>query len=171
MDKRAELLGCALTGKDGDSTAVAHPQCWRDAFLELKPYALGGEEVEQPLAVLSDIASDALRQSWKLFAFGLRHIEDIGRAEPNQYSLILSADVFLGLFILLALYANDRSKDADAALSLLDLPTKLVPRIQPRYSLSVRPLSGDLQNVPKALCHPQDYVECEIGESFGVSLL
>jgi hypothetical protein len=48
MDKRAELLGCTLTGKDGDSPAVAHPQRWCDALLELKPNALGRDEVEQP---------------------------------------------------------------------------------------------------------------------------
>jgi hypothetical protein len=60
MDKRAEFLGCTLTGKDGDSTAVAHSQRWRDALFELKPDALGGDEVEQPVPVLSDIARDSL---------------------------------------------------------------------------------------------------------------
>ncbi len=57
MDKRAELLGCALTGEDGDAATVAHPQSWRDALFELKPDALGSNEVEQPFPVLSHIVA------------------------------------------------------------------------------------------------------------------
>ncbi len=92
MDKRAELLGCTLTGEDSDSAAVAHPQRWRNALFELKPNALGGDKVVQPLPVLSDIASHVLGQLGKVFAFGLADIEDIGRTKTNQHGLILGAD-------------------------------------------------------------------------------
>ena len=84
MDKCAELLGCALTGQDGDSAAVAHPQRWRDALFELKPDALGGNEFEQPLPVVSNIAGYALRKFGKVFAFGLGDIEDVGRTKPMR---------------------------------------------------------------------------------------
>ncbi len=60
MNKRAELLGCLLAGKDGDSAAVAHPECGRYAFLELNLDTLGGDEAEQPFAVFPDIAGHAL---------------------------------------------------------------------------------------------------------------
>ena len=84
MDKRAELVGCALTGKDGDSATVAHPQSWRDALFELKPDALGGNEVEQPLPVVSNIAGYALRKFGKVFAFGLADIEDEAERNPTN---------------------------------------------------------------------------------------
>ena len=96
MDKRAELLSCTLTGKDGDSAAVAHPRRGRNAVFELKPDALGGDEVEQPLPVLPNIAGHTLGQLGKVCAFGLGDIEDIGGMEPDQYGLILSANVLLG---------------------------------------------------------------------------
>jgi hypothetical protein len=127
MDKRAELLGCSLTGKDGDSAPVTYPQSWCNALLELKPDALGRNEVEQPLPVLPDTASDALRQFGKVFTFGLADIEDVGRTEPDEYGLILGTDVLLGLCTLLPTNSDYRSKDADAALSFPDLPAKLIP--------------------------------------------
>ena len=84
MDKGAELLGCALAGEDGDSTAVAHPQRWRDALFELKPDALGGDEVEQPFAVLSDIALYSFGKLGKICAVGLADIlsRDLRPARP-----------------------------------------------------------------------------------------
>ena len=106
------------------------------------------------------------------FPFGLRNIKDVGRAEPDQYSLVLSADVFLGLrHPSCAPNSDQRSEDADSPLSLLDLAAKLVPRIQPRYSLSVRPLSGDLQDVPKAVIVESSHRREVDGKDFGVSLL
>ena len=95
------------------------------------------------------IAGYALRQLGKVFAFGLGDIENIGRAEPNQCGLILGADILLGLCIFLPANADDRSKYADAALSLLYLAAKLVPRIQASDAGRVWPLSGDLKDVAK----------------------
>jgi hypothetical protein len=73
----------------------------------------------------------------KLLAFGLAHVEDVGRPEANDNALILSADVLLGLLALLAPNADHRGQNADAALSLLDLAAKLVPRIQANMILPV----------------------------------
>jgi len=73
--------------------------------------------------------------------------------------MILCADVLLGLFVLLALDADNWSKNADAALSLLHSPFKLVPRIQASNAGCIRFLPRNLQNVAKALCHLSDYVE------------
>ncbi len=71
-----------------------------------------------------------LAQLGKLCAFGLRHIEDIGGAEPNQNARVLLGDVLLGFLVLLAANADDGSKNADAFLALLHLAAKLVPCVQ-----------------------------------------
>src|ERR1035441_6630774 len=85
--------------------------------------------------------------------------------------MILGPYVFLGLFILLALDADNRGKNADAALSLLDSPFKLVPRIQASNAGCIRLLPCNLQNVAKAVIVKSSH-RCEIcGKSFAVSLL
>jgi len=61
--------------------------------------------------------------------------------------LILGADVLLCLWVFLPANADDRGKDADAALSLLYLAAKLVPRIQSSNAGCVWPLPGDLKDV------------------------
>jgi hypothetical protein len=131
---------------------------------------LDDDEIDQPFPVLSDIARDALGQFGKLLAFGLRDIEDVGRAEPNQHGLILGADVLLGLCILLPPNSDHRCEDADAALSLPDLPAKLVPCVESSNTGCVRLLSRDFKDVAEALCHPQDYVECEMERLAGREL-
>jgi len=52
VNKGAELLGCCLSGKYGDASAVAPAQSWRDGLLELKLDALGGDELDQAFAIL-----------------------------------------------------------------------------------------------------------------------
>src|ERR1035441_7817338 len=85
--------------------------------------------------------------------------------------MILCADVLLGLFILLALDANNWSKNADAALSLLDSPFKLVPRIQASNAGCIRLLPRNLQNVAETVVMKPAH-RSEIGcKSFAVSLL
>jgi len=84
--------------------------------------------------------------------------------------MILCPYILLGLFILLALDANHWSKNADAALSLLDSPFKLVPRIQASNAGCIRLLPCNFQNVAKALCSLPDYVEREL-EGLGRALL
>src|ERR1039458_1932925 len=85
--------------------------------------------------------------------------------------MILCADVLLGLFIFLALDADHWSKNADAALSLLDSPFKLVPRIQASNAGCIRLLPRNLKDVAKAIIVKSAH-RCEIGgKSFAVSLL
>src|ERR1035441_5524879 len=85
--------------------------------------------------------------------------------------MILCAYILLGLFILLALDAYNRSKNADAALSLLDSPFKLVPRIQASDAGCIRLLPCNLQYVAERVIVKSAH-RCEIGgKSFAVSLL
>src|ERR1039457_3050372 len=85
--------------------------------------------------------------------------------------MILCADVLLCLFVLLALDADHWSKNTDAALSLLDSPFKLIPRIEASNAGCIRLLPCNLQNVAKAVIVKSAH-RCEIGcKSFAVSLL
>src|ERR1039458_4966918 len=85
--------------------------------------------------------------------------------------MILCADVLLGLFIFLALDADHWSKNADAALSLLDSPFKLVPRIQASNAGCIRLLPCNLQNVAKTVVMKSAHRSEIGGKSFAVSLL
>src|ERR1035437_10085365 len=85
--------------------------------------------------------------------------------------MILCTYVLLGLFFLLALDADNWSKNADAALSLLDSPFKLIPRIQASNAGCIWLLPCNLQNVVKTVIVKPAHC-CEIGgKSFAVSLL
>ena len=167
-----KFLGRRLARKKDDLAAVAHAQRGGDALVELKLDALQLMTKSTSRSRYSPaLAGDALGEFGKLRAFGLAHIEDIGGAEPNQNGLILSADVLLGLFVLLAANADHGSKNADAVLALLDLAAKLVPRIQASNAGCVRLLPCNLQNVAKAVVvKPAHCVEVG-GEGFAVSLL
>ncbi len=63
------------------------------------------------------------------------------------------------------------SENADAALSLLDLAAKLVPRIEASNAGCVRLLPCNLQNVAKAVIVKPAHCGEVGGEGFGVSLL
>ncbi len=92
---------------------------WRVTSVELQFDALLLNERDEALAVLSDVALDA-GVFRKFRAFCLADIENIRRAEANQYRSILSGDVLFGFIIGLPLNSNDGSEDANAALALLD---------------------------------------------------
>jgi hypothetical protein len=46
VNKRAELFGFTLSGEDGDSASIAHPQGGSNVLLELKLDALGEDEID-----------------------------------------------------------------------------------------------------------------------------
>ncbi len=89
-------------------------------------------------------------------------VKEIGRAESNQDGLILGADVFLGFCILLAPYANDRSENADTALSLLDLTAKLVPCVESSNAGWVWLLPCNLKDVAKSVIVKTSH-RCQVG--------
>ena len=91
------------------------------------------------------------RMVGKLRAFGLRHIEDIGIAKANQDARVLLGDVLLGFLVLLALDADDGSKNADTFLALLHLAAKLVPRLESGNAGCVGLLPRNLQDVPEGV--------------------
>lgn len=86
----------------------------RLALLQLKQSALGADQVEQPFAVIPDIASCALRGLYKVIDLGLAEIKVLGGAEPDQDSLILSANILLSGEVALPVHPNDRFNDGNA---------------------------------------------------------
>src|ERR1700721_84328 len=101
MDKGAELFGCGLSGKDGDTASVAHAKCGGDALLELKLDTLRDQKVDEAFPVLAYFAFHPLREIGERCALGLGHIENVGRTKTDEYRLILLGDVLLGLAVLL----------------------------------------------------------------------
>jgi hypothetical protein len=71
--------------------------------------------------MLSPGSPDTSRNSGKVYAVGLRDIEDVGIAEAEQYArVVLLGDVLLGFLVLLATNADNRGKDANAFGSCID---------------------------------------------------
>jgi hypothetical protein len=156
MHKGWELLGRRLAGKQGDLASVAHAKSGSDVLFELQRDAPSNDKIHKAVAVLSSAAGDAFGEFWKLRPFGLAYIEDIGGAEPNQNGLILCADVLLGFFALLPANPDYGSEDTDAVLTLLDLATKLVPRIEASNACCVRRQPCDLQKCCQS-CNCETY--------------
>jgi hypothetical protein len=151
VNERRKLLRCGLSRQNGNLPAVAHAQSGGDALFELQLDTLSDHKINQPLPVLAYAARDLFGQFGKFLAFGLAHVEHIRITEPNQHGLILSEDLLLGFFVLLAANANHGGEDADSALSLLDLAAKLVPGGQSGDAGCVWILQCDLKNVAKAV--------------------
>jgi hypothetical protein len=91
-----------LTGQDGDASAIAHTQSGSDLIGKNKLDALILDKGNKTVVVLAYVAIDFAHRG-KLRAFGLRHIKDIGIAKSKKDAGILLGDVFLGLYIRLAL--------------------------------------------------------------------
>jgi hypothetical protein len=63
--------------------------------------------------------------------------------------LVLGADFLLGFFVFLASNPDHRSENADAALALLGLAAKLVPRIEASNAGCVRLCRAISRMLPK----------------------
>jgi hypothetical protein len=82
MHERRKLFRIRQFRQDGDTSAVAHAQRGSNVFAIHKLDALPLNEGNQTVTVLAHVALN-LAHLGKVCTVRLRHVEDIGRAEPD----------------------------------------------------------------------------------------
>src|SRR5450756_134082 len=150
MHQCGEGFCLRLTGKDRNASAITYAERGRDLIGKDKLDTLFFNECQKTVVVLSCIALNVLYLG-KIGPICLLDIEDVGIPESDEDADILLGDVFFGVFIFLALDANDGSENADALLAFLHATAKLIPRIHARYFRGCRALSRDLKDVAKGI--------------------
>ena len=76
-----------------------------------------------------------MRRLWQRLAIGLRHIEDVGGAEPDDGAFVLVLRLFTT--------ANNGREDRNALLTATNEPAQALPRMKASDERGIWTLGGD----------------------------